>query len=505
MFNSKITRRRALAGLAASSAGGFAALGGSRPGRAGGSPDQDPRFLIVLCASGGASIIDGPLAIRASEAGVAAPTLNCFPDAAFGDLDPSIAFSAVDGTLPAVGPIPVQFSTQQQPFVQQHYQDMLVATLTSTSVTHQVAQARAVTGNGAWRGRTLQEAVANHYGAAFPLPNVHLNTGTNFTTRGTDDSLPPWAYGETVADPALWPLSLDGSRGTAHPVDPSVLATARALRNDVLDVNSAFNRAFAGSERIRNWTGLRGSSQAAIEQASLIDQLLFVPDEAPYDLSARGLTPSPDAELVRSVFPNYDWDPLHAQAALAYLLIKNRVSVTVTLGPSADLALQDGVSLGGGGLPEGSMANPPIAFDFSHQEHRSTQGFMWSRLYEVAHGLITLLQAEEWKDGQSLWDRSMIHVATDFGRSKNRVANAESFSSGHDLNNGVLMISPMLEGNTVLGGVDPTTGSTYGFDPGTGAPDPGRAMTEEEIYGGVLGVMGVDTDGETSSIPAMEA
>ena len=30
-------------------------------------------------------------------------------------------------------------------------------------------------------------------------------------------------------------------------------------------------------------------------------------------------------------------------------------------------------------------------------------------------------------------------------------------------------------------------------------------MTEEEIFGGMLGVMGVDTDGETDSMPAMEA
>jgi len=503
MLHSKISRRRALQGLAATSVGGFAGLSGIRAGRAGGS--EDPRFLIVLCASGGASIIDGPLAISETEAGIAAPTLNCFPDVAIANLDDSIPFSAVDGSLGAVGPIPVPFSASQSTFVNTHHDDMLVATLTSSSVNHQVAQARAVTGNSAWRGRTMQEAVANQYGSAFPLPNVHLTTGTNFTQRGADASLPAWAYGEQVADPALWPLALDGSRGTSHPVDADVLAAARALRNDELDVNSKFNQAFAASDAVRSWTGLRGSNQAAIEQASLIDQLLFVPDEAPYNLGARGLQPSPDAALVRAAFPNYDWDPLHAQAALAFLLIKNRVSVTVTLGPSFDLVLEDGTSLGGGGLPEGSMANPPIGFDFSHQGHRSTQAFMWSRLYEVASGLITLLQGEEWAGGQSLWDRTMIYVATDFGRSKNRVANAAEFGTGHDLNNGVLMLSPMVNGNTVLGGRNTSTGMTYGFDPGTGTPDPGRTMTEEEIFGGVLGVMGIDTGGETDSVPAMEA
>ncbi|MEM6291292.1 MAG: hypothetical protein AAGA54_08500 [Myxococcota bacterium] len=502
MIHSKITRRRALATLGGAAAGGFAGLAGMGRGRAGGS--EDPRFLIVLCASGGASIIDAALAIRESEAGVAAPTINCFPDGAISSVEGS-PLRAVDGSLGSVGAIPISFSTQQAQFVGAHAQDMLVATLTSTSVNHNVAQERAVTGNAAWRGRTIQESVANQYGAAFPLPNVHLNTGTGFTVRGADDSLPAWAYGEQVADPTLWPLALDGARGTTYPVDSDVLATARTLRNDVLDQNSAFNQAFAGADAVRAWTGLRGNTQAAVEQAALIDKLLFVPDEAPYNLGARGLTPSPDAALVRSVFPNYDWDPLHAQAALAFLLIKNRVSVTVTLGPSFDLVLEDGTSLGGGGLPEGSMANPPIAFDFSHQGHRSTQAFMWSRLYEVASGLITLLQGEEWANGESLWDRSMIYVATDFGRSKTRVANAAGFGTGHDLNNGLLTISPLVSGNTVLGGVEPTTGMTYGFDPGTGAPEPGRQMSEEEIFGGLLGVLGVDTQGETDPIPAMEA
>lgn len=503
MVHTKITRRRALASLGAIGAGGFAGLAGVRATRAGGS--EDPRFLIVLCASGGASVIDGPLAISETEAGIAAPTLNCFPDSVFANLDGSIPFRAIDATLGSVGQIPVPFTTQQQSFIESFHDDMLVATLTSTSVNHQVAQARAVTGNSAWRGRTLQEAVANQYGAAFPLPNVHLTTGTAFTERGADSTLPAWAYGEQVANPALWPLALDGSRGTSHPVDSDVLATARALRNDVLDVESQFNQAFAGSDDIRTWTGLRGSSQSAIEQADLIDKLLFVPDAAPHNLGARGLSPSPDAELVRSAFPNYDWDPLHAQAALAFLLIKNRVSVTVTLGNSFDLVLEDGASLGGGGLPEGSMANPPIGFDFSHQAHRSTQAFMWSRLYEIAGGLMTLLQAEEWRDGQSLWDRTMIYVATDFGRSKTRPSNAGDWGSGHDLNNGLVLLSPMVNGNTVLGGVDSSTGMTYGFDPGTGTPDTGRTMTEEEIFGGMLGVMGVDTDGETDSMPAMEA
>jgi hypothetical protein len=53
----------------------------------------------------------------------------------------------------------------------------------------------------------------------------------------------------------------------------------------------------------------------------------------------------------------------------------------------------------------------------------------------------------------------------------------------------------MLKGNRVLGGVDPLTALTYGFDPVNGAADKGRATTEAEIFSGVLDVLGVDTTG----------
>ena len=48
-----------------------------------------------------------------------------------------------------------------------------------------------------------------------------------------------------------------------------------------------------------------------------------------------------------------------------------------------------------------------------------------------------------------------------------------SFGTGHHLNNGSLIVSPFANGNRVLGGVDPDTGLTYGFDPRTGDPERG--------------------------------
>ena len=54
---------------------------------------------------------------------------------------------------------------------------------------------------------------------------------------------------------------------------------------------------------------------------------------------------------------------------------------------------------------------------------------------------------------------------------------AEQFGTGHDLNDGALIISPLANGGRLLGGIDAETGTTYGFDPATGTPDRGRQMT----------------------------
>lgn len=460
---------------------------------------SDPRFLIVLCASGGASIIDSVMAIRESESANAA-TINCFPDALVQNIDNS-PFRAVDLSASALGPINVPFTANQSAFVRKHQADMMVATWTRTSVNHGVGQRRAVTGNEAWRGRTLQEVAALAHGADAALPNVHLLTGTGYTERGGDSDLPAYCYGEPVPNPVLWPLALDGMRGTAHPVDRDLLARARALRDGTLDPLSRFNRAFGSSPRIQQWQALRGDRQAALEAADLITKLMIVPDSAQAPLGAHGLESSPAGQLVRERLPNYAKDPLEAQAALAFLLLKYRVSVSVTLGPSFDAVIADGAS--GGSLPEGAITNPPIAFDFSHQGHRSTQAFMWDRILRVADALIDLLKSEELGDGVSMWDRTLLYVAPDFGRGKTRPAGAEEFGSAHDLNNGVMLLSPLVRGNTLLGGVDANTGLTYGFDPATGAPDPGRTMTEAEIYAGIVQALGVDTSG--SGLPDMPA
>jgi len=121
----------------------------------------------------------------------------------------------------------------------------------------------------------------------------------------------------------------------------------------------------------------------------------------------------------------------------------------------------------------------------------------------VADRLIGLLKETEYQDGQSYWDHSLMYFASDFGRSRGRPGRARDFGSGHHINNGCLIVSPMLRGNTVFGGVDPATMLTYGFDPLTGRPEPGRNMSEAELFSSIVQTLGVSTAG--TGLPDMAA
>jgi len=460
---------------------------------------KPPRFLIVLSAFGGANVIDSFLSVRESES-PNAKQVNAYPD----DMVQSIgAFRAIDMKSSKIGAIPVAFTANQSDFVKKHQQDMMVVTHTGTSVNHFVAQQRSINGNGAWLGRTLQEAVALTYGKGAPIPNVHLVNGTGFTERGTDATLPAYAYGERAPSPNLWPLSLDGYKGIGGAPPRSLFEAARALRNDQLDPASDFARTFGASDRVRHWNALRGDSLRGVEAADLITKLMMFPDSPSMPLAANGLQGSDLGAKVRAAFPNYDFDPLEAQAALGFLLLRYGVSVTVTIGPEGSAVFKKGVKLGMGGLNEGDIVNTPISFDFSHQANREVQALMWDRILKTADRLITLLKAEEYADGKSYWDHSMIYVATEFGRTRKRPDGAMTFGTGHDLNNGSLIISPLANGGKVLGGVDPETVLTYGFDPRTGAPEKGRTMTEQEIYSGIVQALGIETPG--AKLPDMRA
>ena len=188
-----------------------------------------------------------------------------------------------------------------------------------------------------------------------------------------------------------------------------------------------------------------------------------------------------------TVFPDIfgdDPDPLERQAALAYLLIKNHASVTVTLSPTF-------APITGG--PFG-LKTVPLAFDGSHNDHRATQALMWFRVLNIADRLIDLLSETPFENsGETFWDRSMVHFATDFGRDKRRPAGANIWGTSHHVNNGHVTISPLVNGNTVLGGVNPNTGLTHGFNLQDGTEDSTRNTTEAESFAGLLQALGVDT------------
>jgi hypothetical protein len=491
-MNIRMNRRRLLKAFAATVAG-TAAAGTSYRARYAHAAGDGPRFLIVLCAFGGGAIIDSFMPIKESEASDPA-TLDCFPDDQIVENASVSPLRVADAKISSI--IGIGLGGEQtialSPIAAKHFQHMMVTTLEHTSVNHAVAQHRALTGGGAWGGRTLQEAVALAHGEGMPLPNVNM-ASLGFLEPGDDTSLPSWAVAEGVAQPLLKPLSLSGYRGVPGAPPEDLVQLARAMRNDDLDPQSSFYQTFRFSERLERWKAQRSTDAAAVEAAGLIDKLIFVQeDPSVLPLSDYDLVASEDAPLLAQVFPDLlsgNIDPLEQQAALAFLLLKHRVSASVTLSPSFAPVL---------GGPFG-IKNPPLAFDSSHNDHRGTQAFMWQRVLSVADRLIDLLKATPFDDttGETMWDRTMIHFATDFGRSKRRPSGGSGWGTAHDLNNGTLTISPLVNGNAVLGGVHKgespeLDGHTYGFDLDSGAPDPSRKTSEAEHYAGLLAALGIE-------------
>ena len=58
-----------------------------------------------------------------------------------------------------------------------------------------------------------------------------------------------------------------------------------------------------------------------------------------------------------------------------------------------------------------------------------------------------------------------------------------------------MLISPLLNGNRVYGGVDPQTGLTHGFDPNTGDPTPNTVMREGDVYSAICHALDIDFAG----------
>jgi hypothetical protein len=473
------SRRRLLKTIgAAAAAGAISPALLSRGARAQGRRDTDQKLLFVIAAAGGGSLIDSFMPIV--DAGNS-PLVSY----------PSALIAQANGFRCVHSPVAIDlggFSVEGHvlPFAQRHGQDMVVMTQESTSVNHVIAQKRSLTGAGVFNGRTILEAAAVVHGSNLILPNVNM-CESGYLEPGDDVSVPDRARAVAVADALLFPFATDGFRGVKNAPSRALLERARGIRRR-LDEGSVSGITFRDAPVLRGYLDARERLAPQMEQNDLITKLTMVanvPGQIP--LTDFDLESSPDGPAVRAQFPNVISDPLEAQAALAFLLARHKVSCAVAISPSFNPLL------------DGGLKNTPLAFDFSHSNHILTQYAMWSRVLKVADGLITLLKNQDWDDADpeqgTMWDRSVVYIATDFGRDKTRPPGSFEFGSGHHLNNGNIIVSPLLNGGRIYGDVDVTTGLTFGFDPVTGAAAPHTLMHEGDVYSVLAGALGIEFNG----------
>jgi hypothetical protein len=466
----KLNRRHFLG----SSAAATAALAVPMLAKRARAQTQAPRFLFTFAAVGGASVTDSfmPVLTGNGQAG----GLNTYDAADVVQVGDHRCVRALQNQIQ--GGVALGTDYSMETFLQRHGSDLTVMTHEVTSVNHVVASQRAMTGANYNAGRTLPEALAAQRGELMPLPHVTMAAG-GYSAPGTDASCPAYARGETVADARVLALGAHGSRGLSDRHD--LVEAGRDLRAR-LEHKSPFVRTFRERPIFKGYRDSRRQTEA-LEQAQLFNSLNLLP---PSERAALGVPDLPELNRVREVFPQLDDDALAAQAALAYLLTRSGASTAVTMG-----------SNGSPNLINGTLPEAPLVFDFSHNDHRATQNSMWGRLMEIVDGLITLLKETPMGDG-TMWDHSFVYIATEFGRDKV----LSQPGSGHHLNNGSVMISPLLNGGRVYGGVDPSTGLTFGFDPQTGAPDTGRIFREGDVYSVVADALDVDFAGR-ASFPCM--
>lgn len=442
---------------------------------------KDRKLLFVLCGFGGASIIDSFLPIAQSEVGddELAAKINVFPDAMIEQVSGS--------NLRHVGLLD-NYSYYVKPknmgeFVRKHGQDLAVIAHDVSSVNHAVGQQRSLSGAGLDRGRTIMESMALRYGGGLSLPSCNMASG-GYIEHGSDLSLPGRARHELITSPVLFAMGTHGYRGQAGLPPGAAIARARKLREQ-LDRESVFARTFAQSPRLQSYLRQREAAQSDFETQDMIDKLLLL---EPGSLDPKlGLKGSELTNVLRGKLPLLEQDDLQAQVGLGFLLAYHGMSTSVALGYRDDATIVDA-----------GVISTPIGFDFSHTNHRMTQSIMWCRTAGLLDTLISLLKEYDYMGDPSLgkmWDRSLIYIATEFGRSKARPAGSNSWGTAHDLNNGSVIISPLIKGNRVYGGVDPKTARSYGFDPKTGEPNKDKTLFEGDVYSLIAHAMGIEFPG----------
>lgn len=463
----KINRRDALSALTA--VGGLASLGSSLLGGQAFGQGTDRKYIFTICGVGGANIADAFLAQATGPA--AYNDLKQIPGS------PLTAAPVLKNTIKKV--IGLGNGYAQETFLKKFAADTIVMTSEVSSVNHMVAAKRAMSGDNANSGRTLPEAVAMAFGKGLPLPNLML-AGGGYAQNGDDTSVGDRYRAQIVADPLMFAFATHGYKGISNLAGDAEIKAGRELRKQ-LELASRFHKQFEGARILDSYVKNREAVIDMLEKGDTVTKLMLL-DPATNDLAKYGLEVSKDINLVREKFTNLANDPYEARLALAFLACKNGLSNAATIAPSQSPLIADK------GTP-----NAPIAFDWSHVDHRSAQNSMWSYLLKGIDGLIELLKATD-VDGDpargKMWDKSLIYIATEFGRDK-----VIEGGSGHALNNGVVMISPLFNGNKIYGGIDPMTALTYGFDTETGAPNKMKSMREKDMYGAICHALGIEYSG----------
>ncbi|MEM9453600.1 MAG: hypothetical protein AAGF11_05445 [Myxococcota bacterium] len=441
----------------------------------------DRRLLFVVCATGGASIIDSFMPVSTAElpSGIEPGSTAAY--------EPEQLVQPPGSAIRCVGPLQdtlflgSDYSIEQ--FVAKYHEELTVVAHEVTSVNHIVAQKRSVNGAGIHGGRTIAEAVAARHGEGLPLANCTM-AFDGFVEPGDDASLPSFARAELIGNPLTFAMSTHGSRGLAGAPPSAAVSRARRIRAE-LDRRSPFGQTFRDAQQLQRYFGTRDDVAMRLEAEDAIETLMLLPGTS--TIEELGLNPSALSEELRAVFPKLDKDQWQQRGAMAFLLARHGLSCASTISLSLNPSFEGE-----------SIVDAPLAFDFSHTYHRATQNVMWGRVLALVDGLITLLRSHDYLGDPALgkmWDRSLIYIATDFGRDKIRSTGGEQFGTGHHVNNGSVLLSPRLVGNRVFGGVDPATLLTYGFDRTTGEPRPGTQMREEDIYSLIAQALDVDFAG----------
>lgn len=430
------------------------------------------KYLFTICAVGGGNIVDAFLA--QAEGPAAYNGLIKIPNSPFS------AAPVLKSDIKGV--ISLGNGYAQETFLKKFAADTLVMTNEVSSVNHLVAAKRSITGDSCNSGRTLPELIAGEYGKNLALANLMLAEG-GYSQHGDDTTVSDLYRAQIVSDPLMFAFATHGYKGISPLAGSDEMKMGRELRRQ-LEASSRFNDQFKEARVLSSYLKNRDAIVETLEKGDTVTKLMLL-DPAKNELKKFGFEVSQDLNLVRDKFPSMANDIFEARLALGFLAAKNGLSNAITVSPS------NTPNIAAKGTP-----NAPIAFDWSHVDHRSAQNSMWSYILKGVDGLIELLKTTD-IDGDptkgKMWDQSLIYIATEFGRDK-----VSAQGSGHHLNNGNILISPLLQGNKIFGGIDPSTALSFGFDPQTGAADKSRTMKEKDVYGVIAQALGVDFKGRSS-------